>query len=199
MAEDATVALVSTANVKTFLGITGSTEDTIIDALVNSMSVAIAKYCGRDFVSAAATEYYDGTDAPSLVLKRYPIITLTSLNIDGARLFGSSTDVDVSANVIVDNNSGIITLWNLYDKFPCGRRNVKVVYTAGYATIPADLQHAAKLAVQFTYKRHYTEQRIGIVSESVGDKNISYDQGDLPSPVKKLLAPYRKAGTSFVH
>lgn len=199
MAEDATIALVTTAAVKTFLDITSTSEDSLLDTLVNSMSKAIATFCGRKFVSETFTEYYDGSGLPDLILKNYPIISVTSLNIDGSRVFDSVTDVTVADNVIIDNNAGIITLWRNYSHFPKGLRNVKVVYVAGYATIPVDVQHAAKLAVQYTYKRHYTDQKIGISSESVGDKTTTFDQGDLPRPVKLLLDPYRKKGTSVVY
>lgn len=201
MAEDATVALITTANLKTFLGISGSSEDTILDSIVNAASKMIQSFCGKALVQATYTEYYDGSGVEELILKNYPIASVTSLNIDGSRTFGSSTDINVADNVIIDANSGIITLWHNYSVFPKGLRNVKVVYVAGYATnaIPYDLQQACKQTAMMIYKRQYQDQKVGIASETIGDKTTTYELADIPKTAQAIIKRYQKQGSAFVY
>lgn len=193
---DETVALITTAEAKAFLGIPTATtsENTMVNAIINSMSKFFTTYCGRNFINAEYTEYYDGTDTDKLFLKNYPIITLDSLYIDATRVFAASSLIS-SAYYLLNKASGIVTLFN-YGIFPCGKGNIKVTYDAGYATdsIPYDLKHACRLAVLHAYKRHYQDKRIGLVSETIGDRTMSYANEDLPITVKSILNRYKKAG-----
>lgn len=198
MAVDATIALVSLANAKAFIGIADATtsEDSIVESLIDSVSKLLAGYCGRKFISAEYTEYHDGDDTTSLVLNQFPVTELESLHIDPLRDFDSPSEVDADENVILDAESGIIKLWNNYGLFPTGKGNIKVVYTAGYASasVPADLSYAAKLTVLQYYKRHYQDKRIGLSSETVGDRTFTYANDDIPKAAKTILNNYKRSG-----
>ena len=85
-------ALATRKEVKDYLNITGADNnlDNLINDLIGRVSSAFEGYCGRAFVEATYTEYYDGNGQSKLFLDNY-------LNI----LFSSSE------NSIIDNSSFI--------------------------------------------------------------------------------------------
>lgn len=194
MSADATVDLITKAQAKAFLKITASSEDDIIDTLIHGASQAVVGFCGRDFVQATYTEYYDGSGNEKLILKNYPIVSVSSVNIDTTRQWGAASAVTVATDLIVGNDSGIIELWNNWRSFGCGKKTVRVVYSAGYASIPYDVQQACLLTVMYWYKRHYQDQRIGLQSETIGERNMTYSNEDLPKTAKLMLSGYVKRG-----
>ena len=196
MSLDATVALIPLIAAKTFLKITVNDEDAILESLINNMSGVIKQYCGRKFILEIFTEYYDGSGTNFLVLSNYPIISLDNLYMDTQRLWGTDSVINIADDVQVEKASGIIRLWNNQSVFLCGKANVKVVYHAGYDAVPYDIQHACTLMVQHSYRRQYLDQRTGLVSETIGDRNVTYANEDIPKPAKTILDRYRRQGIS---
>lgn len=197
MSVDAAVALITLAQAKTHLKISASTEDTILEEMVNRSGQLCASYIGRPLKTATYTEYYNGTGTRYLRLLQFPATALTSLNVDATRQWAAATAKDVSADVILDSPAGILTLWNNGGIFPCGVSNVKVVYVAGFkdATdnlVPWDLQEASLLILQHHYKRHYQDGRLGITSETVGDRTYNYNDEAIPKKALMILDSYRE-------
>ncbi len=188
---DTAIALVALQDVKDFLTISGSTEDSKLTYLINEVSRWIASFCGRNFVSTTYTEYYDGTGTDELMLKNYPIISVTSLHDDPARVFGSNVAKSVAADVLVYKNTGTLKLWNKEGAFQVGVANVKVVYVAGYAPIPAEIQMACKRLIAVLYLRQ-TNRNFDIQSQTVQQQTTSYLISDMPPNVKAILNGYRK-------
>ncbi len=185
-------ALVTRSQAKTWLKINSSSEDDIIDQIVVQSSEVIKKYCNQKFVSATYTEYYDGPGRGQLFLRNYPIISVTSLHEDVDRVYGSEDAFDVSADVLVDKTSGILKLWNGESTFGFGKASIKAVYVAGYATIPYDVQNAALIVIAYSYKRHYQDQKIGIASETIGNRTTTFDITAIPKQARLILDRYKK-------
>lgn len=197
MSVDAAVALITLTQAKTHLKITGSTEDPLLEEMINRSGQFCATYVGRALKSAERTEYYDGKGSRKLQLIEFPVTAVSSVNVDGLRAWGSSTAIDVAANVIIDGPAGILTLWNNGGVFACGQSNVRVVYTAGYKDsadnlVPWDLQEASLIILQLSYKRHYQDQRIGLVSETVGDRTYNYSEDAIPKKARMILDSYKE-------
>ncbi len=134
---------------KTVLRISTTTYDALLTALIAGVSQAIKTYCRRDLVSTEYVELYDGTGSHSLVLRRFPIISLTSVVID-ANSSGATTLT--SDGFVLRPATGEILFKPdatpaVGVLFPCGTANIQVDYTAGLDPIPDDLQMAAALAV----------------------------------------------------
>jgi hypothetical protein len=192
---DSNVALVSTTSMTTYLGIAlGSTEESECDLLINAASRLAVDYTGRGMdtngvsrlLSTSRTEYYDGDGTDTLYVKAYPISAVTSIYVDPDRDYTSSDLLDTDDYVYYENDGKICTDGAL---FTGGRKSVKVTYTGGYTSVPADLQQAVKELVLFWYKRN-TDKRVGGASMSVGDKSISYET-DIPDSVKSTFKRYR--------
>jgi hypothetical protein len=92
------------------------------------------------------TEFYDGNDSGILVLNRKPIVELKEL------VFVGGTNFPISVgNVIIIPEEGILKarsdLTNGFEQryFSRGKRNIKIVYTAGFIEVPQRLCHAILL------------------------------------------------------
>jgi uncharacterized phiE125 gp8 family phage protein len=197
MSVDATVALITLAQAKTWLKIASATtsEDTLLEAMINRAGALANRFTGRILKSADYVEYYDGTGTSKLMLRRYPVTAVSSIYDDVNRDFAAGSLI-ASAEIIIDS-AGVIQLDPAEGTiFTAGRLNIKVSYTAGYkdATdnlVPYDLQEAALLILQHSYKRHYETQRIGLNSETVGDKTMTYADDAIPKKAKAILDLYR--------
>lgn len=103
--------------------------------------------CGRVFEQATFTDIIDGDGSSSILVKNYPIVSVTSINYDVSRVFGSDTLIP-STDYAFDANAGIIKFnGRVLVEWP---QAVKVVYVGGYtpAQMPADLKIAiAKLII----------------------------------------------------
>ena len=193
---DSNVALVSTTSMNSYLGIaSSSTEESECDLLINAASTMAATLCQRGidengvsrFLATSRTEYYDGDGSDTLHVKAYPLTLVTTLYVDPDRDYGSSTLVESTDYVTYENEGMIKTDGALLSG---GFKSIKLTYTGGYSTVPADLQHAVKELVAFLYKRN-TDKRVGVSSVSVGDKSIAYE-ANIPESVMSTFKRYRR-------
>ena len=130
----ASTTLATRTALKLYLGIDASdaAQDDLLDALNAYASERIESHCRRAFASDTVTDYLDGTRTSRLVLSRRPVTALTSIHEDSDRAFAADTEID-SADLVLHPEQGIVD--RLGAVFAPGARTVKVVYTAGYASI----------------------------------------------------------------
>lgn len=186
---DATEIL-ALADLKSYLQITGSTQDAILTALKASVEQWVKTYCRDPFLVAERTEYHDGNGEAELRLRHYPITSLTSVHVDASRAFAAAAAVtsDVISSALNDAQ-GVIELYGKV--FGVGQKNVKVVYKAGLSAIPADLAHAVKVicAREFLLQ---DKRLTGQVSQSVGDKTVSLNLEEIPRNAWDVLQRYQR-------
>lgn len=182
--------LVSLANLKVFLAITGSGKDTILQAIKDAVEPWVKRYCDRDFLVTSYVEYYDGNDAGRLRLRQRPITAITSIYADPARLWSSNTLIPAS-DIIIDSPNDVEGIVELYVyRFLMGRKAIKVTYTAGYSTIPGDLQHAVKLICAKQFKV-IDKGLIGQTTQTIGDLTITFDQAAIPKDAMDILQRFK--------
>ena len=131
--------------------------------LIDAISDEIEKYCNRRFNEAAYTEYQSGEGTRYLLLDQYPILSLTSATITYPTTT-NETDVDTD-NIVIDRDRG--QLYYLYG-WEKGFNNVKVIYSAGYETIPDDLALIAMKMVSDAYDNS-TVAATTMQEEKIGD------------------------------
>lgn len=193
---DTSVALVSLAEAKEYLKIQVDTEDQIVQTLINDVCSWIQTYLGRNLVLSQKTEYYDGPGCEMLMLRRFPIFVDNDnpldVRVDSLRVFAAETAIS-NDNLIVEKESGCLKSFNVFGAFPCGKANIKAKYSAGYSlsTMPHDIRMATKRLLDLHYRSGYSQRKLDIKSESVGDVNTTFSGGDLPKDVERLLAPYK--------
>lgn len=122
-----------------------------IDAIVSAQTALVERITGLSFTGVEQIEeLHDGTGHEELLLDRRPVLSLVDIQI----LSWPYTNYAISADsIMVVSDQGMLRVKNLYDVsfqpvspvFPKGRNNVKVTYTAGYSTPPADVASAIAL------------------------------------------------------
>lgn len=182
--------LTTSTKVKSLLNISVSTWDTLLAALVTSASDFIARYCNRSFnlPSSDETEYYDGSvEKDRIQLKKFPVTVMTSISYaSGAYNNPTWTAYDPASQFVVKDTTGEV----FFDFcLPRGRKNIKVVYRGGYASnaIPTDLDLAAQKLVAKEFLKRSSQ---GVLSESVGGANVSWNE-NLDPTVIDLLSPFK--------
>lgn len=190
--------LITLSDVKKYLGVsTSSTEyDYRLNGIIDDVSWRFNSETKRLLKSRNLTEYYDGDNSFVLLTNQYPITSVSTsidIRIDVDRSYSTSDKVS-STSIVIYSTEGKIVLTD--DVFERGNKSVKVVYTAGYTTIPYDLAGATKEMVRLKFSNE-TKNRVGVRSESVSGGSITYEQ-DLPWSVKRVLDLYtrrdRRAG-----
>lgn len=89
-------ALTSLANLKAFMGVTTTTDDALLEQLIDRASAKIESYCGRLFITRAYREWRDGYGAPIIVLKNRPVTAVRRV------AYGSQPGLRISASVSTD-------------------------------------------------------------------------------------------------
>lgn len=165
-----------------------TSKDEQLKSLINRSYKILEKYIGRVVKSTQYTEYQDGDGTPQILLNQWPIISVTSIHSDVERDFGSDTEIE-AANYLIYSDEGRIELYKDETIFPEGKQNVKVIYTAGYAEIPDDLEFASTLHIAGFFKKAGNE---GLLTKSLGGLSLSFQRVPIAEDVKIIVDAYRK-------
>lgn len=183
--------------VKAYLGISGSTHDTLLDELIKNATASIQRYCNRNFTEASYTEYFD-TDAgdSKLFVKNYPVSALTSVSYRSGT-WGAITWEALNVNDYLLNENGKVTFAFL---LPEAERYIKIVYTGGYKidfanesdttkhTLPADL---TQICTEIVAQAFNQRTSAGILTESTEGQSITYKDSDITKQYTSRLASFR--------
>lgn len=197
MAVDAAISLASLDDVKEYLKIPGDTEDAILERLVDQVSSWANLITGRHIKERTLTEYFDGDGSSELILGSYPVQQIISLHDDPIRVFDGASQIDLASDIVLDAASGVIRLWNKRSAFKRGLANVRVVYRAGYpeTAVPQDIRMAVLKTIAHQYRHGYVDGKVNIVTDTTGDRTLTFNQDPLPPDAKKILESYRRATT----
>lgn len=164
------------ADAKIFLDITGTANDAELQRMLDRAEVVLAQRVGPLEPVTVTGEKHTGPGP--IVLKRWPVISVTSASTG----YGAVTDLDL------DVDAGV-----LYGSFTSRiRRDVTVTYTAGRATLPADLEAAVLELLQHLWR----SQRVPGARRGAGEPDERTSQGTylLPYRVQTLIEPYLVPG-----
>lgn len=163
-------ALCNLEDLKLYMDI--KTEDGEVDdadlliGLINQITATMETYCGLlHFTETVYTEYFDGAGSDTLYPDRYPITSVSGIYDDGSRTFDEDTKLDPTIYFVADNNTILLTSYNTFGDY---RRNVKLVYVAGFATIPEDLK---LICVKEVARLFRTRNDKGMESRSIQNNN----------------------------
>lgn len=166
------MAISSLPQLKNALGISDQTEDGQLSRWLLEADQIVKNFCKRDLEETTYTEYYMGNNSRYLVLNHRPVQSITSVHQDSDAYFGQADNAFESADALTegeeyvlirDNNTSAsekskrAMLLKLKGVWPAAEKstdgllsqhlagaagNIKVVYVAGYDTIPVDLESA---------------------------------------------------------
>jgi len=180
--------LATLADTKTFLGINDNTKDAVLTILLNQASAYLEKLCGRTFSETVHTyEKHDGTGHRELRLDHFPVIVPPAVVLQKNRATDNTDDWETidTENYWVNEDDGIITMTSAFldfddqddsglsesSVFTLGKNKYRVTYTAGYSSIPYDLQYACMTLVSEMMNKRKSG---GIKSESLGDHSVVF-------------------------
>ena len=174
-------------------------EDGRIDALIDSVSPLVKSYCGNslvDYYSSNKTEDFNvNWDTHIVQLTESPVNTIVSVQErEGySSSYTTLTTGDNEYYLDTDTDSVIRTTggWE-YKNWPRGPGAVRVVYTAGWATTPKDLQLAVADLITYYLRDEYKERRSlqGASMTNKGTSSMS-DNVDFPDHIKRVLDLYK--------
>lgn len=193
--------LCALADLKAWLNVQTNSEDALLQNLITRGSAQMLRWMNRDHIVATTyTENRDGNDALFILPRNFPLISVSSVTVNGVAIPGAADQV--SAGFVIDGRKimlrgGSSAFYSLgpyssqYQyRFTRGFQNVQIVYQAGYANVPADLQQAAIEGFAYVYRRR---THIGEDANSAsGQLTMSFSKEMLPASVLATLAQYTK-------
>ena len=158
-------------DIKDDLGITGSGDDAKLTRWIDGVSEFIVGLIGRPIEEATYTEeVYNGTGEHKIFLRHIPLTdTETFVAQEGNDNFGGGAfdTVDNSEYVLYKEQGYVIFRFRTTKGF----KNYKLTYSAGFATIPEDLQTLTRTLVSLIYNQRLSA---GKASESIEGAEIDW-------------------------
>lgn len=200
----ATYGLTSLALVKQYLGITTTTYDAVLLAMIKNATAFIERACGRHFGQTQYfDEIYDTPNGDKLFLKQYPVVQVDIVEYQIGTPASPGWETYNPDWYWVYLKEGYIRLLSNFTHHD--NQYFRVSYIAGYLidfnnindpllhNLPADLTQLCNEVVATLYN---TRTNQGIKSESTEGQSVTYDTGigfDFTAVQKSVIANY----TSF--
>jgi hypothetical protein len=195
------VALITAAEARSYIrGLSGTSEDTLLGTLIDRTGALFARYCAFPAATdggvptieqATYTRYLNSPGGNTLQLDVRPVLSVSSLHDSIDRTYASA-DLVAASDYDLYGEDGIVVLKTTadYSQFSTAYRAIKVVYSAGYATVPEDIKHAACLQVKWFYEGR---DIVGLrnISQTGGNATVVDGALSLLTEVKEALRPYR--------
>lgn len=207
-----TYDLVTLAVVADDLGITDNTLNRFLQRSISMASAAIAKYCNNKFAVESLTDtifldqdpypYQTPGGAKPLLLSRWPVISITSVNQVLSINQATTPPSNVTQTLVADqdytsdNDRGSVIRLNAFTGVQVAWEALPtiVAYSAGYATIPLDVQDAVIRLVRGRWLARGRDPYLKSENiPGVADRSwwIPTVDGLLPPDIEELVAPYR--------
>ena len=182
-------ALTTLAAVKEFLSITDSSQDALLESLIDSVTDTIEGMLGgrRIAKETHANELHDGGE-DKVFLKNWPIFESPTIVVE--RRSGTISNPNFVAftvdEFVVYEDAGYLQFFgrtpgrHLHNndntllatpQLSGGHRNIRVTYDAGFTEIPHDLELLANQLVSSAFNRRTS---VGIKKESVEGASVEY-------------------------
>jgi len=180
--------LVSLAEAKAELGWSGETdtdEDQLL-AMVEAVSAACESYTNRVWRQRTFTEVLDGDGGSALPLGRAPILSVTSVTVNGSAVAASEYAVKATAGLLLRVSGYSAGSWT------AGVGNITVEYVAGTADVPADVRRGVLIALAHNWR---SSRGLGSATfGAYGDGGVGTPAFSVPNASADLWGPHRLSG-----
>jgi hypothetical protein len=196
--------LISLSDYKEYKGITSTTRDGKLQAIIIHASALVENYCARKFIDYASspgyTQWFDSS-CELVYLKYFPVIQVNSVNtsIDGGITQEAMTEDSADGDgYFVDLENAVVRTQKTGTKFlPKGDyntpyRSLEINYFAGYAdrdALPQDLKLAVLDLVSYieSNEEKPTQTLLGGTMENP----LPYAANSFPPHIRRILDLYR--------
>lgn len=178
-------------DLKTYLGITGATDDARLELAIEAASRAIDAECSRAFYATTATRYF-AADDPERLDVNDDLLAVTSIAVDktGRRDYETLAGTDYELEPDAAPYRSIFIAPGSTQTFPMFRRGVRVVASWGYCATgsqPQAITRACMILATRYFKRK--DAPFGVI----GTPELGYLRVTARDPeIRALLNPYRR-------
>jgi hypothetical protein len=196
------MALITAANFRQhYPQLTGTGEDTVLDALIARADALMAAWCGfrpydgsnRSLTSQSYALKYSApsaVDPRALCLCARPLSAVSAVEVDVTGFFTGDEEALVEGtDFVVDLEEGILIRAD-GEIWPVALKGISVEFTAGFSSTPADLVAIAAAEVRHLWNLRNTQ---GESAYGMGPDSATLADADalIPLAVQQALAPYR--------
>jgi hypothetical protein len=188
-----TLALVSLADVKAYIGKETDEDTAVLETIINSVSAVFNGYTKRNLAKQTYTAVYlDGNGQERLYLPNWPITVVTSLYEDNVLMVAGE-----NSNYLLYADDGYVLRMPSGAVWMTGPKKIKITYDAGYVcltgtiTLPFDLKFAALKQIAYEFSQ-YSKKTWGESARSFADGSISIEIPGLLKDVQDILWRYRR-------
>ena len=182
---------------KTSEKIESTKDDNRINTLITSVSQLVKTYCGNSIVdhfSSNKTETFNITWGSNLAqLTESPVNSVVS--VEERENFSASYTTVPSTEYYLDAATDSVyrvTTAGQSKNWPTGPASVRIVYKAGYATCPADLQLAViDLITYYLKDEHKARQTMQGASIQNNSSSSQRNNVAFPDHIKRVLDLYK--------
>jgi hypothetical protein len=175
--------------------LTGIAEADIQTDWLDWADAEIEEAAGEDFgVAASEILKIDGPGSGTLILPKYPILTITKIECDGVEWTGA----EITDTFAIYLDEGIIKVKEglnldnvgLDEVFAKGTQNIEITGTFGYTAVPKLVEELATLIVIRIMREKSLGMTDEITDESIGDYSVKYRENkyDLIQTIEDLFA-----------
>lgn len=166
-------------------------DDAVWSALITSASDFIRVYTGRDYAALTYSEIRNGSGGTELFLRDGPATSITSLAVCGIAI--PAQPADGQPGYFLDDTGNVLCL--SFYRFIRGRKNVRVTYAAGSATIPPAIAQACKEIVCWAKSRGPRADQSTQSLGPDGAQTFAWSMADLPATAKLILDQARRVAS----
>ena len=156
------IGIVTVAEIKEALELSGTKDDERIAGYINRVTAIIEKYVNRDLTKATYIEEYSGTGSNIIILKNYPVTDLASVEYMNNADYSDVNWIAFNARdykLVEKENKvyGLVFLVTGTFSLPLvpGVDNYRVTYTAGHdGNMPEDIKEACISMVSWLFNNH---------------------------------------------
>lgn len=122
-------------------------EQALVELFAKAATGQIQNYCDRLLLMGTYTEVWDGQGSDLILPKEFPIVSVASIKFASDGGFSGAIALQPQTYSVTEEcislRGGVLT--------PNGVGQLQVIYDAGYATIPMDLQLACVRQIQYMW------------------------------------------------
>jgi len=171
------------------------TSDERIKRHINAATDMLERLTDRMLKSRTGlVDIQSGRRNDRILVPQWPVTSITELWEDCDSDFTDTTKIIPSSDYRIETTSrgeGIGIVLKSGKIFPNGKMNLKIVYDAGYATVPSDLEEACLFLMDFLYDIRQ-DRRVGTVQKGKNQENITYLES-LPLWIQDTIGRYTRA------
>jgi len=138
------------------------------------------------------TGYFDGMNRDSVALQEWPISSLTTVHDSLEQTFDATTEIDITT-INFDPETDPLKAHNRIRRqygltFQRGFKNVKVVWTGGWATVPSIVED---VCIELAGMKYETRQTLTVGSSTQPDGSRSFvRRAELSDDMLQRLEPF---------